>query len=155
MILTLMLYNFYRDMRWDFRPEKLTFAFYFYTVAYLIINGFVLFARDRSLLNMEELYLYKIVALGRINLLSENLKMPKRIKRISVVKMRKKWKRYFALAVPFTTTLVTYDIFLILENNRPYRIFSINKEESIVLANKLAAIYSCKVEHKEPKLKEE
>ncbi|MEA3444983.1 MAG: hypothetical protein U9R19_09705 [Bacteroidota bacterium] len=108
----------------------------------LLFLGYVfVFAKDRFELDFEKKLFANFVWLFGTYWFSESKKLPDKILLVHTVKRKLKWKRYFAVAIPFTTNIITFEIYLVNIKGQPQKLTSLNEKEAKEFSAKIADLY--------------
>lgn len=111
------------------------------TAVVILVLLVILTSKDEFTLNEENLLLRNYWKVFGMRLFSEDKQLPGRIKRVMVLRRKRKWKRYLALAIPFTTEIEVYEVFIIDWKGRPRRIFSQTQDNAEEYAEILRTTY--------------
>ncbi len=111
-------------------PGMLTFIF-------MIVN----FSKDEFTIDDQTFILSNYVGIFGFKLFQDNRNLPRQIRKVLVVKRQKIWKRYLAIAIPFTTKLLVYEIFVVDSKGKPIRLFSLKEQDAEPYAKIIRNLY--------------
>jgi hypothetical protein len=120
-------------------------------LAFLSITFIVLFAKDEFILDFDNRLFSNHIRLAGIRFFREEQRLPRRIVHVLVIRSVKQWKRYIAVAIPFTTNLLVYEVFLLSTSGKLIRLFSTGEEQAERISLQLAELYQVPREYREVK----
>jgi hypothetical protein len=142
----------------SFTPEKgggLSFpeeaVGYLLPLVFMVIALIVFFSRDEFLLDFDRKYFSNHIRFLGIPFFREEIRLPGRIIRVLVIRSVKQWKRYIAVAIPFTTSLLVYEVYIADPSGRLIRLFSAGEEQADEYSTLLTDLYGVDREYREMK----
>ncbi|MCF8371060.1 MAG: hypothetical protein K9H64_05520 [Bacteroidales bacterium] len=115
----------------------------------LLIGVAIVRAKDKFEFDFDGKVFSNYVQVFGIRLFTDTKKLPDKILFVNTVKRKLTWKRYIALAIPFTSEIITYEVYLVSLKGKAGRLVSLEENEAKELSAKIAELYGVEWRFKE------
>lgn len=145
--LILILFGFYVIARDFLFLQKVGMVYFNVTGIIIVLIGFSLFLfREGFKFDPIKKVLTKYIKFAGLKLLTNQIILPKDVDYIEVVKKKKTLTSYYKAAIPITSKVIAYDVYIIYEKGRKYsRLFSVDSNQALDYGQIIADTYKVKL----------
>lgn len=111
-------------------------------LVFCLVGLVLVVAKDEFIFHFDNKIFNNNVKVFGFRIISVPKKLPEKIVLVHTVKRRMRWKRYFAAAISFTTTITTYEIYLVTPDGKPRKLVSLKEDEAMEVSSEIARLYT-------------
>jgi hypothetical protein len=124
--------------------QRIGMIYFNWTGLLLIVIGLSIFLfKNGIVLDTENKRIQKYISVFGIKFWTKWISLPKSIDNVQIIKKKKTMTSYYKGAIPITSKVITYDLFLVYNSGRSFnRLFSIDQAQAFDYGQIIAKISS-------------
>ena len=112
-----------------------------FSLILLFVGTVLIFATDVKIFNFDNRIFQNNVSVFGKNLITSEKKLPQKIALVHIAKRKIQWKRYFMAAIPFSTVILTCEIYLVTPDGLPRKLTSMEENKAKKFSSIIAEFY--------------
>lgn len=107
----------------------------------MVVGLAIILARDEFEFDFDQKQFISYAKLFGVRFFMDTKKLPDEILFVQTVHRKLKWRRYFAAAIPMTTNIITYEVYLVSKQGKAAKLTSLEEKEAKEFSAKIADLY--------------